>query len=139
MQMAPLLRLQSVKWLALIACWAIVLRGSSSASAGQVTQIVSFGDSLSDVGNFYAATGGLSPPSPPYDAGRFSNGPIWIEYLAHNLGIAAPTTSSSGGTDYAYGGAMSGAGTTSSTFLGVTATVPNIGTQINTFLASNTP
>ena len=34
---------------------------------------------------------------------------------------------------------MTGTGTTVSTFLGVTATVPNIGTQIDTYLASNTP
>ena len=111
-----------------------------SASAGEVTGIVSFGDSLTDVGNFYAATGGEAPPtSLNYDNGRFSNGLNWVGYLAKDLGVAAPTASSSGGTDYAYGGAMTGTGTTVSTFLGVTANVPNIGTQIDTYLASNTP
>jgi len=109
------------------------------ARGGDITGIVSFGDSLSDVGNFFAATGGASPPSPPYDAGRFSNGPNWVEYLAHDLGVVAPTASSSGGTDYAYGGAMTDTGYTSSTFAGATANVPNIGTQIDTYLASNTP
>jgi phospholipase/lecithinase/hemolysin len=110
------------------------------ASGGEVTGIVSFGDSLSDMGNFYAATGGAAPPSSlNYDDGRFSNGLNWLGYLAKDLGVAAPTASSSGGTDYAYGGAMTGTGTTVSTFLGVTATVPNIGTQIDTYLASNTP
>jgi len=109
------------------------------ARGGDITGIVSFGDSLSDVGNFFAATGGASPPSPPYDAGRFSNGPIWVEYLAHDLGVVAPTASSSGGTDYAYGGAMTGTGYTSSTFFGATANVPNIGTQITSYLSTNTP
>ena len=109
-------------------------------SGGQVAGLVSFGDSLSDLGNFYAATGGASPPSSlNYDQGRFSNGPNWLEYLAKDLGVAAPTASVNGGTDYAYGGAMTGTGTTSSTFLGATATVPNIGTQIGTYLGSNTP
>jgi phospholipase/lecithinase/hemolysin len=136
--MGRFFRLESAKCLAVIAWWTIALVGST-ARGGDITQIVSFGDSLSDVGNFYAATGGSQPVSPPYDAGRFSNGPIWVEYLAQDLGVAAPTASSSGGTDYAYGGAMTGTGTTLSTFNGASATVPNIGTQINTFLASNTP
>ena len=110
------------------------------AVGGQVTGIVSFGDSLSDLGNFYAATGTVSPPAAlHYDSGRFSNGLNWVEYLAKDLGVAAPTASTSGGTDYAYGGAMTGTGLTTSTFLGGTAIVPNIGTQIDTYLASSTP
>ena len=118
----------------------IVTLFGGGAVGGQVTGIVSFGDSLSDVGNYYAATGELSPPSAlHYDNGRFSNGLNWVEYLAHDLGVAAPTASTSGGTDYAYGGATTGTGTTVSTFLGATATVPNIGTQIATYLGSNTP
>ena len=36
----------------------------------------SFGDSLSDVGNDYALSLNLAPISPPYDGGRFSNGPL---------------------------------------------------------------
>ena len=125
--------------MALIALGMITLTGGA-ARGGQFTGIVSFGDSLSDLGNYYAATGGASPPSSlHYDQGRFSNGPIWLEYLAHDFGIAAPTASVNGGTDYAYGGATTGTGYTSSTFLGATANVPNIGTQIATYLASNTP
>jgi len=44
-----------------------------------------FGDSLSDPGNLYALTG-FFPPSPPY-AQRNSNGPVWAEYLAEDLGV----------------------------------------------------
>jgi phospholipase/lecithinase/hemolysin len=118
----------------------IISLTGGGARAGQVTGIVSFGDSLTDVGNYYAATGDVSPPSAlHYDNGRFSNGLNWVEYLAKDLGVAAPTASTSGGTDYAYGGATTGTGTTVSTFINATATVPNIGTQIATYLSSNTP
>lgn len=70
--------------------------------------IVVFGDSLSDTGNAYAATGGHVPP-PPYSGGRFSNGPLWVEQLALKLSAPMPTPSSKGGTDYAYAGAATGA------------------------------
>ncbi len=58
---------------------------SAAASAATVDHFTSawfFGDSLSDPGNLYAATGGASPPSPPYYDGRRSNGPVWAEYIA---------------------------------------------------------
>ena len=44
-----------------------------------------FGDSLSDNGNAFAATGGAIPASPPYFNGRASNGPVWVETLSANL------------------------------------------------------
>jgi len=47
-----------------------------------------FGDSLTDSGNTFALTG--SPPSPPYFAGRVSNGPTYAEYL--RPGLAAHAT-----------------------------------------------
>ena len=50
--------------------------------------IVAFGDSLMDNGNAYALTGGTTPPSPPYWEGRFSNGPVWVEYLADSMGLS---------------------------------------------------
>ena len=57
----------------------IFISACDGARGGEVTGIVSFGDSLSDVGNFYAATGGLAPPSSlNYDNGRFSNGLNWV-------------------------------------------------------------
>lgn len=44
------------------------------------SEVVFFGDSLSDNGNLYA-TMKVIPKSPPYYEGRFSNGPTWAEYL----------------------------------------------------------
>ncbi len=125
--------------------WIVVLALTTLGSplqAGEITGIVAFGDSLSDVGNVYLATGGVNPglglypggtyPGGSYDPGHYSNGPIWLEYLANSLGIAPPTPSLAGGTDYAWGGAETGNGLS---FAGT----PNIGTQISTYLASNTP
>jgi len=42
------------------------------ACATPFSQLVVFGDSNVDNGNFYAATGGTLPASPPYYQGRFS-------------------------------------------------------------------
>jgi len=116
------------KHLAWIVVLALATLGTS-LQAGDITGIVAFGDSLSDVGNTYLASG--IPPSPPYYQGHYSNGPIWLEYLANSLGVAAPTASLAGGTDYAWGHAETGNG------LSYEGT-PNIGTQISTYLASNT-
>lgn len=44
-------------------------------------QIVVFGDSNSDNGNVFHLTQGQCPPSPPFDQGRFSDGPMWTEQL----------------------------------------------------------
>jgi len=112
--------------------WIVVLALTTlgtSLQAGDITGIVAFGDSLSDTGNTYLAIG--YPPSPPYYQGHYSNGPIWLEYLAGQLGVAAPTPSQAGGTDNAWGGAETGNGTS---FMGT----PNIGSQISTYLTSNT-
>ena len=120
------------KHLAWIIVLAVTMLGTS-LRAGDITGIVAFGDSLSDVGNTYHAFG--YPPSPPYYQGHYSNGPIWLEYLAGQLGVAVPTPSLAGGTDNAWGFAKTGDGSTT-TPLGPV--VPNIGTQISTYLASNT-
>lgn len=77
------------------------------AKAGSFDAIYAFGDSLTDVGNIYAATGGLAPAA-PYVNGQFSNGNVWVQDLAADLGLAPLKASLLGGTDYAYGGAESG-------------------------------
>lgn len=65
-----------------------------------------FSDSLSDPGNIFHATNAvqlfddffglnipITPPSPPYFEGRFSNGLVWVEQLAAELDIdVTPST-----------------------------------------------
>lgn len=78
---------------------------ASAASAQSYSRLVVFGDSLSDNGNLFAATGGASPTSPPYFQGRFSNGPVFTELLGFNVGRSAAGASVTGSINYAYGGA----------------------------------
>jgi outer membrane lipase/esterase len=83
----------------------------SAAPASAYTALYSFGDSLSDVGNAYIASGLIGTPvpiSPPYAAGRFSNGPIWLDDLSAKLGLGAVSPSFAGGDDFAFGGAQTG-------------------------------
>jgi phospholipase/lecithinase/hemolysin len=101
----------------------------SSARADYV-QIVSFGDSLSDTGNLYVASGSTFPPAPYYN-GHFSNGPIWVESLAAKLGVPTPTPSALGGTNYAWASAESGGG------LSPSFGVPNLLTQVGAFTLTN--
>lgn len=84
-----------------------------AAEAASFSHLYVFGDSLSDVGNVLRDTGGFVPPpvlpasdgslSVGYANGRFSNGSIWVEYLAKDLGLSVDTSN-----DFAYGGATTG-------------------------------
>jgi phospholipase/lecithinase/hemolysin len=108
-----------------------------SARGDQITGIVSFGDSLSDVGNDYIGSGGTQPaPTSDYFNGRFTNGGNWLDYLAHDLGVGAPVASLAGGSDYAFGGASTGTGTTT---YAPGQSVPNVSTQIAMYLSAHTP
>jgi outer membrane lipase/esterase len=87
-----------------------VLLFGSAAQAAPLTGLVIFGDSLSDTGNVYIATGGAVPAS-PYFSGRFSDGPVWIDQLAAGLGLPAGAVPSlAGGNNFAFGGARTGSG-----------------------------
>lgn len=74
------------------------------ATAQDFKQLYVFGDSLSDTGNLYNATGGTFPPSPPYSQGRFSNDRLWVEYLTEDLGATY--------TNFAFAGATTGSNNT---------------------------
>ena len=78
---------------------------ATTASAQSYSRLVVFGDSLSDNGNLYAATGNTQPTSPPYFQGRFSNGPVFTELLGFNAGRSALGAPVTGSINYAYGGA----------------------------------
>jgi phospholipase/lecithinase/hemolysin len=110
---------------------AALLLGLASAPlrADPITQIVVFGDSLSDVGNTFAAKG--IPPA-PYFQGHYSNGPIWVEQLAARLGLPAPLPALLGGTDFAFGGAETGMGVSPKG-------VPNVLTQVGMYLGAHKP
>ncbi|MEJ2764458.1 SGNH/GDSL hydrolase family protein [Photobacterium sp. MCCC 1A19761] len=115
-----------------------------SLHAADFKTITNFGDSLSDMGNKHLITVDMNQATAgnigiraqaPNVNGRFSNGPVWTEYLATMLEMPAPTrahgqikstvvlTSPDGqqvsypyqdqalaGTNWAVGGAMSGLG-----------------------------
>jgi outer membrane lipase/esterase len=76
---------------------------TAQAAKPAYDNLIVFGDSYCDVGNIFLATGGAEPPA-PYFAGRFSNGPIWLDHVAGFLGVPFKA-SLLGGTDYAFGGA----------------------------------
>lgn len=90
-----------------LALTAAALAAASSAQA--YSQIVAFGDSLSDNGNLHAlmAKFNVNTPASPYFEGRFSDGPVAVEVMAKQLGLALD--------DRAYGGATTGTGNKTAT------------------------
>src|SRR4051812_14643619 len=76
---------------------------------GSYSAVYAFGDSLSDAGNVSYLTLDQLPVSSIYSDGRFSNGNVWVQDLSQNLGLPPVSASLTGGTDYAYGGAQTGA------------------------------
>ena len=72
----------------LVGAIATCVMSASAQDPPPIDHIVVFGDSLSDTGN----------------AGRFSNGPVWVEQLAARLEVALRPTQA-GGLNFAVGGA----------------------------------
>ncbi|GAN80310.1 autotransporter domain-containing protein [Acidocella aminolytica] len=107
------------------------LLGVLAAPAARAGSLYVFGDSLSDNGNLYKLTG--QPPAPYYE-GRFSNGPIWVEYLPTLTGL-----NFSASNDTAYGGAFTGDLTIGRMDLGTnleSQSLPGINTEIADFAAA---
>ncbi len=125
------------------------------AHAQDYTSIVIFGDSLSDTGNVAHLTQdkyGVRIPGPvaDYTDGRFTDGDdtlpvaqkyfgVWIEQLAATLPSKPIITDSlDGGTNYAYGFALTGSGTTLLTLTPtLSVSVNNMGQQITDYLATS--
>lgn len=97
----------------------------------EFSQVVVFGDSTVEAGNLHIATNGAIT-APPYFAGRFCDGPVWVDVLAQEIGLDIPLPSLLGGLNYAWGGAESGGGIS---FNGT----PNVGLQIEWYLADHGP
>lgn len=87
-----------MSFLRTVAAASVALFASTmGSSAFAYSQVIAFGDSLSDNGNLATIFNG-SLPAAPYVGGRFSNGPVAVEVMAAKLG--APLV------DYALGGAL---------------------------------
>jgi phospholipase/lecithinase/hemolysin len=102
------------------------------AAAGPFSDLVVFGDSLSDMGNLSQSSFGIYPGSAYYN-GRFSNGPVYVETLAAGLGLTSYARSTAGGSDFAYGGAQTtGTGGLQGIF------IRDVDEQVTQFLNSRT-
>ena len=133
------------------------------AQAPAYTSIVIIGDSLTDTGNDatvsyakYGSAAQVPAPVTGYTLGRFTDGTdtlpsaknyygVWAEQLAamlpnkpvinYSLNSTTP-----GGTNYAYGFATTGTGTTSFTYgpgMALNFPVNNMGAQLQSYLATN--
>ena len=94
----------------------------ASAQNRTFTNQYSFGDSLSDGGNLFAATSalGAGTPGAPYFQGRFSNGRVFTELLGTNMALAATApTSVKSSLNFAFGGATAGGAGTLPPSMGV--------------------
>ena len=68
---------------------AAVLAPAVARAQGPFSSLTFFGDSYVDTGNAFLLTGGAEAASPPYFQGRFSNGLVFTDYLAQQLGRPA--------------------------------------------------
>lgn len=82
-----------------------------SSDLQHFSNIYIFGDSYSDTGNAFNTTGGVLAAPPNYH-GRFSNGLLWIDYLAESLKLSLePSTENNlnnHSINFAFGGATTG-------------------------------
>jgi thermolabile hemolysin len=93
-----------------------------------VKNIAIFGDSISDVGNVFEASQGSQPPPATYFNGRYSNGPIWSDFLASFLNVDISTSN-----DFAYGGATTNNDYIPGVSTFLNATVPSIADQVKSY------
>ena len=137
----------------------LLLFAAIAANAQAYTSIVIFGDSLSDTGNdatlsaaAYTVNAQVPGPATGYNNGRFTDGldtspaarsytGVWVEQLAAQL-AAKPAIKNSlaGGTDFAYGFATTGTGTSVFAYgpgNALAFNVNNMGLQLSTYLATN--
>jgi phospholipase/lecithinase/hemolysin len=111
-------------------------------------EVIAFGDSLTDVGNVAEITEDGTAPRIDgyYEESHYSDNIIWVEYMADFWALPARTPgrgdvptlpAEPDGNTWAWGSAEAAAGTV--TVEGVTEPIPNLLTQIEQYLDSNTP
>ena len=118
----------------------------ASAAVGPFSSLVVFGDSLSDSGNNSLVFGNDAAqvissnsyiPSQTYDpSGTYSNGPVWATQFAGLLGLPLQA-SLAGGTNFAYGGAVTGIDQTYAVPVPpFSVTLPSLKSQVNSYLGA---
>ena len=130
------------------ACLAAPYGIAFAGSVDDLTQIVAFGDSLSDPGNASIATLGDKPgpgyatrtiPDVPFPVGYYTNpqsgsGPsgLWIDQLAGRMGVTDPMPflAPGGGTNYAFASAQTGGTTNPATG------APSLNSQVGLYLTA---
>ncbi len=142
-----------------LACLALATGPAFGQSAPAFSQIVVFGDSLSDTGNVHDRTDSKSGGTVKfpggdfnYSDGRWTNSSdtdpgsttyvgVWHEQLARTfLSMTPATFSLGGGSNYAFGGATTNNGThdesvvSTSAFGDVTITIDDMGRQMDDYL-----
>jgi hypothetical protein len=86
--------------------------------------LIFFGDSLSDPGNLHSLTLGMYPDK-RYFNGRYSNGPVWAEYILDMIKVKKSE-------NWAYAGATTDNGITA-----VSKIIPSVHAQLNWFKVKN--
>lgn len=129
-----------------LAAGLLLTAGSTFADPiGGYSEIISFGDSLSDSGNASIVTAGNEPgargpgyyyrsvPGVPFQVGEFTNAPtangptgVWVDQLAPKLGVSVAQPFLAGGTNYAVADAVTGS-----------SGVDNIDNEVAAFTARN--
>lgn len=124
--------LRQISWLLLLTGALSTLGPTSTCWAGPYSEIIVFGDGLSDVGNAVSRW-----PRPlnnngerVYFEGRGSNGPLWVERLAETLDVPSPIASAEGGLNFAWAGATTGS---------VSSGSDDLDQQVSQYLRRNVP
>ena len=109
---------------------ALALGGTSAVQAQSFSDVIVFGDSLSDAGNI-----AVVQHLPPGNSFTTNPDPVYAEIVAAYFGDTL-TNSLSGGTDYAYGGACARPNGSGFTCVNSPGSF-SLPTQIGTYLAAN--
>lgn len=138
------------RWMSAASLLAAALFAVPAAQASSFSDLIVFGDSISDGGNVAAFLSSLGPGTPgptqnsdilnnsfiagpPSVFGIYSNGPVWSQQVAARLGVSS-LPSALGGTNFAVGGAETRQEIPDPAVGNVAS--PSLVTQANLFLSS---